>query len=200
LRCANHGEGLLHSVDEGVLSEAAFRYGGWVLWLGKPPYLKWLAAGALTVAAFVWDLSERATEPFPFAASDLVRGQPITAVDVEWRELPSGALVLPELVDATASVTIRLGDPIVPSLVSSAPPLPAESWAVPLPLPIGAAPGTAVKLVFADGTDITGVVIQSASEDPLGFATTGLVAVTGQAVNAVALAAANGDLVVLIEP
>ncbi len=171
-----------------------------MLWLARPPYLRWIAAGALVVAALMWDLSERETESFPFAVVDLERGQPITAADIEWRDMPAGAFIVPDLVDATALVPIRSGDPIVPSLASTSPALPSNSWAVPVPLPLGAGAGTAVKLVFPDGSDVAGVVIQSAGEDSFGFDTTGLVAVVEQAANAVALASANGDLVVLVEP
>ena len=152
------------------------------------------------IAAFLWDVSELATEPFPFAAIELARGQTITGDDVEWRQVPVGSLVLPNLVGATAAVTIRSGDPITASLVSAETSLGANSWAVPVSLPVGATRGTSVKLVFADGSDVVGVVTESATVDPLGFDSTGLVAVTGEAANAVAIAAANGDLVVLIAP
>ncbi len=152
------------------------------------------------IAAFLWDVSERATEPFPFAAIELARGQTITGDDVEWRQVPVGSLVLPNLVGATAAVAIRSGDPITTSLLSAETSLGANSWAVPVSLPVGATRGTSVKLVFADGSDVVGVVTEPATADPLGFDSTGLVAVTGEAANAVAIAAANGDLVVLIAP
>lgn len=176
------------------------RYVVRVLWLGRRPYLRWFAAVVLVVAAFVWDVSERATEPFPFAARDLERGRPIDPEDVEWRQMPVGSLTLPPLGGATAATAIASGDPIVMSLVSRTPPLPPNSWAVPVPLPIGAGQGTAVNLVFSDGTAVPGIIIQPATEDTFGFNTDGLVAVQGVAANAVALAAANGDLVVLVEP
>jgi len=171
-----------------------------VLWLGRPPYLRWFAAAALIVAALTWDLSERATEPFPFAATDLNRGQTISPDDVEWRQVPAGSLLLPPLENATAAVAIIAGDPLVASMLLASSAVPLNSWAVPVPLPIGAVPGTSVNLVFSDGTDVPGVIIQPATEDSLGFISEGLVAVEDIAANAVALAAANGDLVVLIRP
>lgn len=171
-----------------------------MLWLGRPPYLRWFAAAALIVAALTWDLSKRATEPFPFAAADLKRGQAITSDDVEWRQVPVGSMLLPPLENATASVAIVAGDPLVISLLSASSPIPLNSWAVPVPLPTGAVRGTSVNLVFSDGTDVPGVIIQPATEDSLGFTSEGLVAVEDVAANAVALAAANGDLVVLIQP
>jgi hypothetical protein len=189
-----------HALNRGVQRQWRLRYVGGVLWLGRPPYLRWLAAGALIVAAFLWDISERATEAFPFAATELTRGQPITDDDVEWRQVPIGSLVLPDLVGATAAVTIRLGDPIVTSLVSAEAHLGLNSWAVPVSLPVGATQGTAVKLVFADGSDVLGVVVEPATADPLGFDSNGLVAVANEAANSVAIAAANGDLVVLVAP
>lgn len=114
--------------------------------------------------------------------------------------MPVGSLNIPDLLGATAAVAIASGDPIVGSLVSSAPLLPSDSWAVPVSLPVGASNGAVVRLVFADGSDVHGIVVQPAVDDPLGFDTLGLVAVAGPAANAVALASANGDLVVLVEP
>jgi hypothetical protein len=154
----------------------------------------------LVVAALVWDVSERATEPFPFAATDLARGQSITPDQVQWRQVPVGSLAFPPLEGAIAAVAIESGDPIVPSLVSAAVIVPTNSWAVPVPLPVGAMPGTPVNLVFADGTDTGGTIIHSATEDSLGVITDGLVAVDNGVANSVALAAANGELVVLIQP
>ena len=152
------------------------------------------------LGALVWDLAERATEPYPFAAVDLARGQPIAPESIVWHQVPTGSLSMP-LLDGSAAVTeIEAGDPIVRSLVSRAMPLPPNTWAVPVPLPLGAGQGTVVNLVFADGTDVAGTIVQPASEDSLGFTSDGLVAVQGSAANAVALAAANGDLVVLIRP
>ena len=171
-----------------------------MLWLGRPPYLRWFAAAALVVAAIVWDMSERATEPFPFAATDVTRGQTITPETVQWRQVPLGSLAFPPLEGAIAVVAIEAGDPIVPSLVASEAVVPPNGWAVPVPLPVGAMPGTPVNLVFADGTDAPGTIIQPATEDALGFITDGLVAVDNGFANAVALAAANGELVVLIQP
>jgi len=188
------------SRDRGVLWCGKNRYGGWVLWLSRPPYLRWMAAVSLVVAAFAWDASERATEPFPFAAVDLIRGQAITSEQIVWRAVPTGSLMMPSLTGVSPLVPINAGDPIVPSLVSSTPPLPPGSWAVPVSLPLGTGPGMLVKLVFVDGTAATGIVIRPATEDSLGLVSDGLVAVQGEMADSVALAASNGDLVVLIEP
>jgi hypothetical protein len=152
------------------------------------------------VAAFVWDVSERATEPFPFAAVDLTRGQLLAPEDIEWRPVPSGSLVMPNLTGATAATTIQAGDPVVPSLVSVTALIPSDSWAVPVPLPLGAGQGMSVRLVFADGSWTSGTIVQPATEDSLGLISQGLVAVAGDVANSVALATANGDLIVLIEP
>ncbi len=176
------------------------RYVPTVLWLGRPPYLRWIAAFSVILAAVVWDTSRRATEPFPFAAIDVARGQAISEEHIEWRPMPVGALHLPDLHGVSASTKIRAGDPIVASLVTAVPSLPADWWAVAVPLPIGLGGGIEVRLVFSDGTSVAGVVVQSATEDSLGFVSDGLVAVPGIIAGSVALAASNGDLVVLIEP
>lgn len=192
-----------HRIPErgrGVPTSAQSRYVVRVLWLGRPPYLRWIAATTLVVAGLVWDISERATEPFPFAASDLNRGQVLEPEDIEWRPVPSGSLVMPDLNGATAATPIRSGDPIVPSLVAVGALIPSDSWAVPVPLPLGAGPGMFVRLVFADGSWTSGVIVQPAIEDSFGLISQGLVAVEGDAANSVALATSNGDLIVLIEP
>ncbi len=171
-----------------------------MLWLGRPPYLRWFAAASVIAAAIAWDASQRATEPFPFAAVDLVRGQPITQQEVQWREMPVGSLIMPVLDGALASTTITEGDPITVSLVSTLPPLPPGTWAVPVALPLGTGVGMTVRLVFTDGTATVGVIVQPATEDSFGLVTDGLVAVSETVADAVAVAAAYGDLVVLIEP
>ncbi len=176
------------------------RYIRSVLWLGRPPYLRWFAAASVVVAAFTWDASQRATAPFPFAAVDLARGQPITMEDIEWRQIPAGTLVMPLLDGTSAATAILAGDPLVVSLISTSPPLPDDTWAVPVVLPLGAGIGMTVRLVFIDGTATPGVIIQPATEDSLGLVTHGLVAVPESVADSVALASANGDLVVLLEP
>lgn len=196
-----HGEGFpFHIATEGVPPSPLKRYGGDMHWLGRPPYLKWAAVTILVIVAFAWDASERATEPFPFAARTIARGQVLEPDDIEWRDVPSGTLSLPGLTEVSAAVAIVAGDPIVPSLLAPKSSLPRGWWAVPMALPLGTTQGMRVRLVFVDGTSVEGTVVQPAEEDSLGLASDGLVAVDGVSADAVALAAANGDLVVLFEP
>jgi hypothetical protein len=187
-------------VGQGVLSGSRSRYGRQVLWLSRPPYARWIAAAIVIIAAVVWDISERATEPFPFAAEDLSRGQSISPDDVQWRQVPAGSLSLPSLTGVVATVGIVAGDPIVASLVSDPMFHSPNSWAVSVPLPVGASPGSEVSLVFADGTHVAGTIIQPATEDTFGLTSDGLVTVEDGSASAVALAAANGDLVVMLRP
>ncbi len=185
---------------EGVPPRTLKRYGGVMHWLGRPPYLKWAAATMLVIAAFAWDASERATERFPFASTTIARGHLLNLDDIEWRDVSAGTMSLPDLTDVSAAVAIAAGDPIVASLLAPKSSLPRGSWAVPMALPLGTAPGMRVRLVFADGTSAEGTIIQPSEEDSLGLASDGLVAVDGVLADAVALAAANGDLVLLFEP
>lgn len=154
----------------------------------------------LIVAALAWDASGRATEPFPFAATDLARGQPITPDVIEWRPTAVGSLTMPDLTAASAASTITAGDPIVPSLLTGPVTLDGDVWAVPIGLPVGLQPGSSVRLVFQDGTATGGVVVQPSSEDSLGLVTDGLVAVPRTDADAVALAASNSEIVVLVRP
>ena len=67
-----------------------------------------------------------------------------------------------------------------------------------MPLPAGSAPGDQVRLVLLDlDTEVEGVVTSTGEDDPFGSSDGG-VAVSGDHSAAVAMAAADGRLVVLV--
>jgi len=89
-----------------------------MLWLSRPPYVRWFAAVAIVLAALAWDLSGRQTAQYPFAATDLGRGTALSDNAIVWRAAPNGVYPVPDLSDAAASVDIAEGDPITRSVLS----------------------------------------------------------------------------------
>lgn len=171
-----------------------------MLWMSKPPYLRWFAAGAVILAAFVWDLSNRATTPYPFAATDLVRGSLISGEAIEWRDAPTGVFAIPDLNQATASVDIAEGDPITRSVLGSSISIPQGWWSVPIALPPATTSGVTIRVVLPNGDSVSGIVMQAATSDNFGALGTATVAFPSGAAELVAQMAALGELVILIEP
>jgi SAF domain len=172
-----------------------------VFWLSRPPYLRWLAAAAILAAAVAWDLAGRRSEPFPFAARPIAPGELIGGDDVAWRDLPVGLMEVPDLAAATASRPIGSGEPITTGSVGGDTAIPAGWWAVPLALPAAAVPGTEVRIVVIEpAATVDGVVVATGDRDLLTVADAGLVAVPGEAAEAVARAAASGGVTVLLRP
>ena len=71
-----------------------------MLLLSRPPYVRWVIAVLIVVAALLWELSEQVTEPFPFAARSIARGEPIASEAIEWRKLPRGSLPRIDVTDS----------------------------------------------------------------------------------------------------
>lgn len=162
--------------------------------------MRWFAAGAIVLAALSWDLSKRQTQPHPFAATSITRGDQLTDAVIEWREIPVGTFTIPDLTGTSASVDIAGGDPITESIISRVAPLPEGWWSIPIDLPVGTPPGAVVRVVMPDGQGVAGIVTQSAVSDSFGTVGPGVVGFPAVAVDAVARLAVLGDLVVLVEP
>ncbi|MGI9666417.1 MAG: SAF domain-containing protein [Acidimicrobiia bacterium] len=168
--------------------------------LSRPPYLRWIAAAILVAGALAWEVSDRATEPYPFAANAIAAGTPITEEIVEWKQVPKGSIKMPDLGSSSALAAIAPGDPLTRSVVGSGSSVPDDWWSVPVTLPLGLARGTKVKLSLLDGSSVTGVVAMPASDDEFGIKRAGFVAVAESDAGRVALAAANDAILVLIAP
>ena len=172
-----------------------------MFWLARPPYLRWVAAAAVVLAALLWDLRDEAEAPYPFAASSIAAGMPITESMVEWRSLPEGAMALPDLSNPVATRDVPAGEPIVPSAVSGPPAVPEGWWSVPVPLSSGAVPGSHVRLIdVASGHAVDGFVVAAGPDDLMSIDTSGLVAVPPDAAVAMATAVSQGTLVALLAP
>jgi len=171
-----------------------------VLVLAKPPYLRWLAAASLVLGAVAWEFSERSTEPVAFASRTIERGASIEPAAFVWRQVPSGLMTSFDPTGSTATVVIATGDPIIAGAVTGGLVVPKDWWTVPAQVPLGAVRGSAVRVVLSDGYGVSGLVVEPSRDDSFGIRADGLIAVPSGAADAVALAAASGDLIILFEP
>ena len=185
-----------------------------MLALSKPPYLRWVSAVALIVAALLWDLNRQATQLAPFAATRIERGAIVTEDVITWKPAPVGLLPgsLPD--GATALVVIEPGDPIIASTLTTGIPIPAGWWTIPVDTPSTTPPGTQVRIVLGGGglgiglgvenlsagVVVPGVVVVASREDSFGLTSSGLVAVPEAWAADVAIAAGAGQLTILYEP
>lgn len=172
-----------------------------MFWLARPPYLRWAAAAAVVVAAFLWDLRGSSDILYPFAASAIAAGATITEAEVEWRRVPEGTMTLPDLSDPVAARDVPAGEPIVPSAVSDATTIPEGWWSISVPLPATAVPGARIHLVdTASGVEADGIVVAAGSDDLMSFDESGMAAVPPDVATLIAVAAREGTLVTLLEP
>lgn len=132
-----------------------------MLWLSRPPYLRWIAI-ALAVAAAVWiEVRPVSTEQHPFADRDHAVGDPLS---VRWEDVPAGVLEPVEPIGHAAR-PLRAGEPLLVSDVTDRPPAAPDGWwVVELELPFDAVVGAEIQLVtlptpgVAPVTPIAGVV------------------------------------------
>lgn len=171
-----------------------------MLWLSRPPFLRWFAAGAIVLGALAWDLSKRQSESFPFAATSIAAGTVITEELIEWTPVPQGSIPEPRLEGASATTDIDAGDPLTGSVLSHTTPLPEGWWSIPIDIPNGIPIGAAIRVVLPDGSAATGVVTQPASNDGFGVPSPGTVGFPQAIADIVAQLASTGSLVILVEP
>lgn len=170
-----------------------------MFWLSRPPYLRWMAAVLVVVAAGAWELRPRPQVSHPFAATDLPAGTVLSADSFERRLVPAGLL---PVVEPTGTLLHALedGEPLLPSHLAGVA-IPEGWWAVEVPVPAGATPGMLVKVVVvsSDGRPpltSDGVVSSVGSTDSLNE-NLALVAVPADNAEAIASAALVGELAVL---
>lgn len=171
-----------------------------MLLFSRPPYLRWVAAVAVVVAALAWDVSKRSTEPYPFAASPIPAGTALSDDLVEWRDLPVGSIERPDIAATTALVDIASGDPITSSVAGRPPSIPDGWWAVAVRLPPHLIVGSEVRLILPDGRPVDAVVSTGADVDQYGYESIGAVAVPPELADAVAAASSVDAVIVLAKP
>lgn len=169
-----------------------------MIWLQTPPWGRWILATLIAATALWIELKPTDMVEHPFASVEIETGEAIDASNTDQRLVPSN-LFEPIPTGSIANTPIALDDPVLASDVgakgSRAPP---GQWVVRADVPQGALPGDEVRLVLIDTSEtFTGFVVSTRSDDP--FADTiGSVAVDQEAAGAVAVAAAEGRLAVLV--
>ena len=170
-----------------------------VFWLTRPPYMRWFATAVVIATSAAFDLAGRTTEPVPFAKTDIPRGVSLAAVNIEWRDSPTGLLDAAIDLDGFTNVPIAAGNPITASAVVADRPIPSNWWSVSVDLTTSATQGQPVRLVGLDPEFVVdGVVTATAHNGAFGVDDPGLVAVPADVAEQVARAAATGRIVVLL--
>lgn len=165
-------------------------------WLRRPPYLRWFSACLLLTLGFAWETRGEPRETYPFADESIAPGA-IVDLSVEWRDIPKG--LLPAWrgpVTGVARTAINVGDPLLPSVISTFS-VPPDWWSIAIPLPQPAAPGTPIRLVTdTSGATVEGILVASGIDD--GFETVAMVAFAPADAPRVAAASSANALVVMM--
>jgi hypothetical protein len=169
-----------------------------MLWLQSPPWGRWLIAGLIAMGALWLELRPQTTVDHLFAASQISRGDAITTENTEPREVPA-SLLEPVPMGAMAIRDIAAGDPVLTADIGEENgSIPDDWWLVALEVPPSGRVGDRVRVVVVDaGLTVEGVIAAVASLDPLG-GTPGAVALPAEGAAAVAAAALEGRVAILI--
>jgi len=168
--------------------------------MSRPPYLRRIAAVAVVLVAMAIEFRPVTTERVPIATADLPAGATVTAADVEWADVPKGAIE-PAALPATLSRMVPVGAPISAADIGSGTVDVPTGW-LQIALEVPAATqkgGTVVAVMSPSRLDrpATGVVTQA--PEAAGFdSLTALVAFSPSDAVAVAHAVAEGTVTVLL--
>ena len=122
------------------------RYFVRVLWIARPPYVRWTLIGLLVLVSLWLELRPSATVTHPFLTRDLIGGESVENA-LEWREIAQGVL---EPVPGTGFADRRLtaGQPLLHGDTTDvAMVVPPGWWLVDVVVPAEATAGTHVQLV-----------------------------------------------------
>ena len=118
-----------------------------MLWLARPPYVRWTLIGLVVLLSLWLELRPSPTVSHPFLGRDLARGDPVEDA-LEWRDIAPGVL---EPVPGTGFANRRLlgGQPLLPGDTTDVPiSVPSGWWLVDVDIPAEATAGTQVQLVI----------------------------------------------------
>jgi hypothetical protein len=168
-----------------------------MLWLQTPPWGRWLIASLLATLALWIELRPEPTVEHPFAIVEIVPGDDIGAGNTENRRVPRD--LFQSVGSGVASVAIKPGDPVLASdVVEKKSYVPTGWWIVAADVPIDTNPGDRVRVVLlATGEIVDGVITSAADDDPFS-ATSGAIAVEPGRSSEVAMAAADGEIAILV--
>lgn len=171
-----------------------------VLWLDRPPIVRWVAAASLVAVAAWSELAPPPTVSLAFLVADVAAGTPLGPEHVEYRTVPDGSI---ETVEPSGVATTDLwtGDPLVASMVTE-PVIPPDWLVIEAPIPSHAPPGaSATAIILGDGSapvEFEATVVHRGSDDPFGTGI-GALAVPAEWVGQAAAATAEGRLVIGVE-
>lgn len=169
-----------------------------MLWFEPFPWARWALVLVVAAVAVYVEFRPDSTTTVPFATETITPGDIVDETNTELREAPVGLLDAGQRGDV-ATRAIVPGSPVMASAVGDqGRTVPPGWWVVTVPLPDGAVAGDEVRVVLVDsGLDVPGVVANPPPDDT--FATgDGTVAIPSEGSAEVALAAAQGRLVVLL--
>ena len=170
-------------------------------WLARPSYWRWAAATLIIATSLYFELRPTPTVEHPFAAADIAAGADVTTAHVEWRSIPVGVLPSTTL-EGYLLVDLEAGEPILRSLLGTAPTIPNGWWGLSVPVPTGSVAGSEVRLVVdvrGSPRVVPGLLIRTFEETTI-EGTIALVAIPEGEAGAVAAALADGALSVLVGP
>lgn len=168
-----------------------------MLWLARPPYLRW-AAAALVVAVAAWsEFSPPPTTTLAFMATDVPAGTRLDPSHVTRRQVPLTGVVTVEP-EGVAAIDLRAGDPLLASMVAEVE-VPEDWNLISAPVPAHAVPGVEATGVILEEeqppVEFPAVVVSPGTADAFGDSS-GTVAVSPEWTAAAAAAAAAGRLVI----
>lgn len=157
-----------------------------------------MAATAIVLVALFVEFRPSPLTEHPFLTAAVTTGDEIGDWNTEWRSVPAG--LLPEVdPSGTAARPIAEGEPLLESMLSEAgKPVPDGWWTIEIELPEGTAAGTRAQLVLlGSGSVVDAIVVGEPIDDSFGSSLGSVAVAPGEAV-ATAVAAAGGDIAVMI--
>ena len=118
-----------------------------MLWLDRPPYIRWAVVGLLVIASLWMEIRPTPTARHPYLARDVTPGEPVETA-LEWRDIARGVL---EPVEGTGFARRRLtaGQPLlIGDTTDQATAAPTGWWLVDVTVPAEASAGSQVQLVI----------------------------------------------------
>lgn len=171
-----------------------------MLWLERPPILRWTAASLLVMAAAWSELAPPPTAESVFMAEDVAAGTPLEERHVERRPVPTGLFPTVEP-HGLAATHLQAGDPLVGSMITEVA-VPTGWVTLEASVPSHASPGARATAVVVDGgtapIEFPALVVGQGASDPFGEGG-GTIAVPGEWVGPAAAAAAESRLVIGVE-
>jgi hypothetical protein len=170
-----------------------------MLWLERPPVLRWLGATVLVGFSLWSELAPPGGTPHTFLSRDIAAGTPLTADVVETRLVPDLGFET-ETPTGVAAVDLRAGDPLLAAAMTEV--VVPDGWVMleaPIPSHARAGSPAAALILPGEGESVTvelpAVVVATAPDDVFGVSA-GTLAVPPEWFARAATAAAAERLVI----